>query len=314
MHSRIGLFSAALLMLFLQPLAWPADPVAVLTEIRMGQDEVWVRQAGDGEWMEARPLLALLPGDQIRTTGNGQAVLCFTGGGTQTVSSANSPFTVRAPTAEAGMEKVGALVGRVTQFLLGQSKSPTYRPLAVRRLLQPVILSPRETRLLPGPVTFEWSGSERLRYSIRVRGPQGLVWEQAQLPRQSLSYPEAAPALGTGVPYTWELQAKGHPVQRAQFELLPSSEVASVQAALALLQPGTLVGYPPNTVVLLRAGLLFREGIYQEARRELLAAIASDPTEPTLHLLLGHVYDRTGLQELAAEAFEEARGLSTPKP
>jgi hypothetical protein len=313
MHSRIGFFSA-MAMLFLQPLAWSADPVAVLTEIRAGQGEVWVRPAGDGDWMEPRPLLALLPGDQIRTTGDGQAVLCFTGGGTQTVSSAKSPFTVQAPTAEAGMEKVGALVGRVTQFLLGQSKSPTYRPLAVRQPLQPVILAPRETRLLPGPVTFEWSGSERLRYSIRVHGPQGIVWEQAQLPRQPLSYPEAASALRAGVPYTWELQAKGHPVQRAQFELLPSSEVAGVQAALAQLQPGTLVGYPPNTVVLLRAGLLFREGLYQEARQELLAAIAADPAEPTLHLLLGHIYDRIGLKELAAEAFEEARSLSPRQP
>src|SRR5262245_22256500 len=257
-----SVFLSAIAMLFLGQLAWAADPVAVLCEIRIGRGEVWVQHAGTSEWMPPRPLLALHAGDQIRAEGDGQAVLIFTGGGTQTVLSANSPYVVQAPSAETGRENVGALVGRVTQFLLGQGKSPTYRPLAVRNPLQPVILSPRETKLLPGPVTFEWSGSDRLRYSIRVRGPQGLLWEQAQLPRQPLSYPEAAPALRDSVPYTWELQTNGHPVQRAQFEFVPASEAARVQETLALLQPDRLPGYPPNTVLLLRAGFFFRERLY----------------------------------------------------
>jgi hypothetical protein len=313
MHGRMILLGT-IAILFLQQLAWPAEPVAVLTEIRMGQGEVWVRHVGESDWMPPRPLLALQPGDQIRAAGDGQAVLCFTGGGIQTVSAANSPFSVQAPTAEASMEKVGALVGRVTQFLLGQGKSPTYRPLSVRKPLQPVILAPRETKLLPGPVTFEWSGSDRLSYSIRVRAPQGSLWEQAQLPRQPLSYPGTAPALRAGIQYSWEVEVKGQPMQRARFEILPSSEATRVQEALALLQPDMLSGYPPNTVVLLRAGLLFREGLYQEARRELLAGIAADPNEPVLHLLLGHIYDRIDLKGLAAQAFEEARGLSARIP
>jgi hypothetical protein len=311
MPSR-SIFLGAIAMLFLGQPAWAADPVAVLCEIRIGQGEVWVRTAGTSDWMPPRPLLALHAGDQIRAEGDGQAVLTFTGGGTQTVVSSNSPYTVQAPTAESGGENVGALVGRVTQFLLGQGKSPTYRALAVRGPLQPVILSPRETKLLPGPVTFEWSGPDRLRYTIRVRGPQGLLWEQAQLSRRPLSYPEAAPALRDGVPYTWELQSNGHLVQRAQFEFVPVSEAARVQETLGLLQPDTLPGYPPNTVLLLRASFCFGEGLYQEVRRELLAGIAADPDEPTLRLLLGHVYDRMGLKEAAA-AFEAARHLSTPR-
>ena len=309
MHRRSA-FLGVIARLFLGQLAWAAEPVAVLSEIRTGQGEVWVQHDGTADWMPPRPLLALHAGDQIRAEGDGQAVLIFTGGGTQTVLSANSPYSVQAPTAESARENVGALVGRVTQFLLGQGKSPTYRPLAVRNPRQPVILSPRETKLLPGLVTFEWSGSDRLRYSIRVRGPQGLLWEQAQLPRQPLNYPETAPTLRAGIQYSWELESKGYPRQQAQFQLLSGSEAARVQDALGLLQPDRLAGFPPNTVVLLRAGLLFREELYLAARRELLSGIAADPNEPTLHLLLGHVYDRIGLKELAAEAFEEARLLS----
>jgi hypothetical protein len=312
MPSR-SVFLSAIAMLVLGQLAWAADPVGVLCEIHIGHGAVWVQPAGTSDWMPPRPLLGLYAGDQIRAEGDGQAVLIFTGGGTQTVVSANSPYIVQAPTAEGSRENVGALVGRVTQFLLGQGKSPTYRPLAVRNSLQPVILSPRETKLLPGPVTFEWSGPDRLRYTIRVRGPQGLLWEQAQLPRQPLSYPEAAPALGAGMQYSWELQTKGHPVQRAHFELLPVSEAGRVQDTLTLLQPDTLPGYPANTLLLLRAGFFFREGLNQEARRELVAGIATAPDEPTLHLLLGHVYDRMGVKEAAAAAFEEARLRSTPR-
>jgi predicted Zn-dependent protease len=106
----------------------------------------------------------------------------------------------------------------------------------------------------------------------------------------------------------------GHPVQRAEFEILSASEVARVQSLLALLEPMNLPGYRRNTVVVMRAGLLFQEGLYSEARKELLAAITADPKEPTLHFYLGRVYEKVGLKDLAAEAFDDAHFLSTPEP
>jgi hypothetical protein len=42
----------------------------------------------------------------------------------------------------------------------------------------------------------------------------------------------------------------------------------------------------------------------------LLTALAGDPDEPTLHLLLGQVYDTIGLGELAQRGFMEARDFS----
>ena len=316
MRRQIG-FLGAFVVLLLQGLAWAAEPVAVLTEIRIGRGEVQVKRAGEPDWKAPQPLLALRPGDQVRVEGDGQAVLVFTGGrGTQIVSPANSPFTVQAPTGDTGPERLRALVASVTQFLLGQQKELTYQSLSVRsaRVGPPLILSPRQTRILPGAVTFEWAGSDYLRYSIRVFGPQGLLWEQANVQRQPLGLPEEAAAFRAGVRYTWELQAKGHPVQRTHFEVLPSSDGARVQSALALLQPATLSGYPRNTIVLMRASLLFQEGLYYEARRELLAGIAADPDEPALRLLLGRVYDQVGLKDLAAEQFDQVLFLSTPRP
>lgn len=315
MRGLIGFFGA-IGVLFLQGLSWAADPVAVLTELRMEQGEVRVKLGGEADWRAPQPLLALRPGDQVRATGEGQAVLVFTGSlGTHTVTAANSPYVVQTPSSDTGTRRFHALLADVVQFLLARPKEPSYQSLSVRGLDKPpLILSPRQGRLLPGPVTFEWAGSDRLRYSVRVLGPQGLLWEQANLPRRPVSYPEAAPALQAGVQYVWELEARGRPAQQAHFELLPASEVERVQAALALLQPATLAGYPRNTVVLMRAGLLFQEGLHHDARRELLAGIAADPDEPTLHLLLGHVYQQVGLEELAAEAFDEAQFLASSKP
>ena len=150
-----------------------------------------------------------------------------------------------------------------------------------------------------------------MRYGVRILGPQGMVWEQGNLPRAPLPYPTSAPPLSSGVPYRWELEAKDFPVQRGNFAVLPPAEIASIRQDLAVLNPAILSGYPKNTVVLMRAGFLFEQELYAEARKELLVAIAADPDEPGLHLMLGHVYERTGLAELAAEEFDEAQFLSS---
>ena len=315
MGTRWGLLGAMGVFL-LSSVTWGAEPVAVITEIRTSQGQVQVKRAGEAEWKAPLPLLSLRPGDQVRAAGGGQAVLVFTGGrGTQVDSQAISPFTVQAPAMESGGEKLQAVLASVTQFLLGQHKERTYQSLSTRSFRRSsLILTPRETRLLPGSVTFEWAGSDQIRYAVRVLGPHGVVWEQTGLPRSPFAYPASAPALQSGVSYTWELEARGEPVQRAQFELVSADEAERLRTALNLLGAPSLPGYPGSTVVLMRAGFLFQERLYHEARRELLGGIAIDPDEPTLHLLLGQVYERVGLKDQAAVEFDEAEFLSARKP
>ncbi len=291
------------------------EPVAVLTEIRVGQGEVRVKPAAEGDWKAPLPLLSLRPGDQIRTTRNAAAVLLFREGqGTVTVSAANSPYTVQAPTAGGPRGGTAELLATLSGFLMGKKKELTYVPLAVRSVKQPpLLLSPREGKLL-GPPVLEWGGSDRLRYTVRLFSPQAKVWEQSNLPRAPLSYPASAPPLVPGVSYRWELEARDFPAQQGQFTLLSPAEIAPIQESLSALDASALPGYPRNTVILMRAGFLFQQGLYAEARKELLAALAADPDEPSLHLMLGHVYERTALRELAAEEFDEAEFLSTRVP
>ena len=102
-------------------------------------------------------------------------------------------------------------------------------------------------------------------------------------------------------------------MQKAAFEVAPAGDITRVTEALGVLTPAGAGGYPPATLALMRAGLLFQETFYADARRELVQAIAASPEEATLHLLLGHVYDRTGLKQLAANEFDEAEALAAPR-
>lgn len=295
--------------------ASPGDPVALLTEIRPGQGEVRVKQATDADWKAPLPLLSLRPGDQIRATRNATAVLMFVGGhGTLTVGAAISPYTVQSPGEGAARGKTPDVVTTVTRILMGKKKDLAYTALATRGIKQPpVILSPRDGKLLAPPV-LEWAGPDRTRYAVRVFDPHGLVWEQSNLPRGPLPYPPSAPLLRSNTLYRWELETKDYAVQHGRFTVLSSAEASRIRETLTALEPGSLPGYPPNTVALMRAGFLFEQALYVDARTELLAALRADPDEPGLHLMLGHVYERTGLAALASEEFDEAQYLSTRTP
>ena len=310
---RIGGIAATVLLV--TALAWAADPLAVLTEIQARQGKVEVKPAG-ADWQSPKPLQSLRAGDQLRAVGDGRAVIVLTGGrGTQVVTAANSPFTIQAQAAEGTTDRAKTVLGNVTSFLMGQQRERAYQSLSVRSVRQPpLILAPRDTRVLPGSLVFEWSGSDRLKYRVRLLGPQGaVVWEQSGLERRPLPYPSSAPALTPGTRYTWELSTQEQGAQTAAFEVAPAADAARVRDSLALLTPSTAPSYPPATLALMRAGLLFQDTLYADARRELLTAIAASPDEPTLRLLLGHVYDRTGLTQLAATEFDEAEALSAPR-
>jgi len=305
------------MLVLVSGVAWAQDPLAVLTEIQVKKGKVEVKVSGQ-DWAAPKPLLSLRAGDQVRVAGEGRAVVVFTGGrGTQVVTEANSPFTVAAAAGPGGSDRAKAVLGNVTNFLLGQQREKTYQSLSVRsvRAQPPLILAPRDTRVLPGALTFEWAGSDRLKYQVRLLGAQNaVVWEQADVERRPLVYPSSAPKLTPGHRYTWELSSREHGVQRASFDVAPTADATRVNEALGVLTPSGAAGYPPATLALMRAGLLFQETLYADARRELLAAIGAAPEEATLHLLLGHVYDRTGLKQLAAGEFDEAEALAAPRP
>jgi hypothetical protein len=330
---RFGWLTAAL-VLFSATAAWAQDAVAVLTEIQTKRGQVHVRTANDTDWVAPKPLQALRAGDQVRVTGEGRAVLVFTGGrGTQLVTQSNSPFKVDVKGEGAVTDRAKAVLGNVTNFLLGQQREKTYQSLSVRSLPPPTLLTPRETLVFADALPpIEWTGAASGGYTIRLVGPQGSAW-QAQQSEARKPLPYTGPPLVPGAKYTMELQWKQPEpkdpakiakdvictppsdrlvtcTQRKQIEVLGADGARRVREGLAVLTPEAAKGYPPSTLVLMRAGLLFQERLYADARRELNAGILKYPEEATLHMLLGHVYERTDLPGFANNEFDEAEALA----
>lgn len=305
----------ALAALLVSAVAWAAEPVAYITELRRAGGDIRVRDANGSEWKAAQPLRPLHPGDQVRVTGEARAVLLYrAGGATQTVAAATSPFTVPAAVPPPPTEKLRVAASGLTEFFVGKQAPPTFRKAATRSGPRegelPAIVGPRQTRVYPGSLTFEWEGSERVTYGVRLSGPDGVVWAQERLAGHALPYPATAPALRAGVRYVWQLDAPGSTPQRASFEILSDAEVARVRQRLEALPRAGEPGYSRNTTLVMRVGTLFEEGLYDAAWREAEAAVKADPDEPTLHVLLGHIYQQIGLSARAALAFERARALT----
>lgn len=292
--------------------AQSAETAAVITELKPGRGRVEVRPAAGGDWKPARPLLALRVGDQVRTSDNASAVVLLSGGrGTVRIEGASGAFTVPSAAAAGQGQKARALVEASLGFLAGTTKESSQAVLATRGATRPpVIVSPRNGRVLPETLAFEWLGSRFGRYTVRVVGPAGPVVEKREVTGARWEYPADASALSPGVRYTLQVTTAGHPAQDAWFEVVDAERARAVASDLAGLEQELGPSVSPTSRAVLRAGLLAREGFLHDARRVVVTALAADRDEPTLHLLLGDLYTRTGLTELAAESFDEAQYLS----
>jgi hypothetical protein len=289
--------------------AQPRETAAVISEIKPGKGKVEIKSAA-ADWRPAGVLQALRSGDQVRASGDATLVVLFSGGrGTTRIDAATSPWTVPSVTTDGKSRKAQALVASSIAFLSSGTKEPPNAVAATRSLgVAPVILTPRGGFVLGNALVFEWMGSQFSRYTVRVASPAGVVVEKAGVVGPRFLYPADAPSLTPGVPYRFEVQGLGHPVQATTFELLDAKRANAIAAELRELE-AALAGTSPNSITVARAGALANAGLFHDARLVVLAALARDPDEPTLHAVLGQLYLRTGLDRQAAESFEEAQLL-----
>jgi len=296
---------AAVVLLTAAP-AGAAPPIGVVTELHLKNGQIEVKPSGGGQWEPATPLLSVAEGDQLRVSGAGRAVLVFAASQrSAVVTSANSPFVAAAPAQPSLGERIMAALG----FLQATPREPR-AGLATRspRDFSPVVmLAPRDTRIAADAIRLEWAGPEGERYTVRVlTGDGGVLWETKGV--------EARPIAPAGnelrlVPgrYRWEIESLAHGIHGVTFDVATPDAVAQAKAAVAAVDAA---GYPSVTAALLRGAALMREGFHADARRELLQAIAANPEEPTLHLLLADVYSKTRLDNLAAAEGQRSVDLS----
>lgn len=288
------------------------EAVAVITELKLNRGDIQIRLPGRKAAEKAAVLQSLYPGTQIEVSRDASVVILFTEGmKTVAINEKNSPFEVKAQETKTGQGTAG--VKQVASFLMGKKKPPTYVPLAVRGgKVPPALLSPRNTKVITDSPTLQWMGMERQPGTVRVYGPEGLVWSAENISLTQIKYPSSAPRLRPGMEYSWAIEKKGFPPEKAPFKILSPEEAKKIQEQLIALE--ATGGLSKTTLSTLKAGLLASHELFYEAREILLEAIKSDPDEPTLHFLLGEIYEKTGLKSLSMEEYSEADFLSKKRP
>jgi len=259
------------------------------------------------------PLLTLRAGDTVITTQDAWVVIVLTGGrGSVRVDEANAPFSVSAPLVDRGPLNKGLRILEASFNFLSTTRDLPIGTLGTRSGMKPpAILTPRNGRVLPDSLVFEWRGSRSSLATVRIVGPGGLVLERTNFAGARFEYPRSAAPLVAAVRYRFQLlPVSASPPPEVWFELLDATDAQAIRGELHDLDEA-LAGAPPPPATLaeLRAGVLAGHGLLHDARLGLAEEIARHPDEPALHFLLGDLYLRQGLSEEATESFAEARLL-----
>jgi len=282
---------------------------AVISELKAAGGSVEVRKAGQKDWARAALLMALDSGDAVRAAGSGYAVvLSASGGKAVKVTAANSPYELKSGESRSGRtEKAQIVVNKLVDFMSGKKKEALSTPLAVRSLKRaPGLISPKDSKVLSSLPLFEWIGTPRVPYTLRIMQDDRVVWQKEDIYRVRIAYPSDAPALQAGQRYTWEIETAGYPAVRAWFVIATDAEKRDLETERRLLDESVPASQSLSTNVLLTYGLLILKSFSAEARTVVAAAMASNPDDPLLHFLLGDYYEAVGLNDLAAGEYDEA--------
>src|SRR4030095_504609 len=117
------------------------------------------------------------------------------------------------------------------------------------------------------------------------------------------------PRLTRGVRYQVQVETPGSKPTDAWFEIIDQAGAVEVRENLKQLEASLGTRVSPSSRAAVRVGALAADELYHDARLVALAALAKDPTDPALHMLLGNLYLKTGLPRLAAQSLDEAQFL-----
>jgi hypothetical protein len=110
-------------------------------------------------------------------------------------------------------DKVKALVQSSMGFLSGATGETRAALVTRSATVPPLVLAPRNTFVLPGPLTFEWISHRAGRYTVQVVWPAGVVLDRREVVGNRFVYPADAPPLAPGMRYLLRVLAGTHEAQ-----------------------------------------------------------------------------------------------------
>ena len=272
----------------------------------------------DGEEASATFGMQLFSGDEVRTGKGAEAEILFEAGNWLQVGS-ESKIQIREnrkkpiPMADSPVPDKNFEV--VQNFLKLKSADGTSSLTTLRSDNQDnelVAVSPCRTKIRDGRPTFRWEIADpATELKFTLYNEAGVVWEQETKDATSFSYPADAPTLAAGIQYSWTLESTDplqYPPLRSPavfFEVLSPEEASMLNEALESISPEEIGS--EATYHLMRASILFDQGLVEEAIAETERASQADADNPALQSILARLYVEAGRTADAIEAYNKLR-------
>lgn len=288
-----------------------AQIVGMVTEVNTNRGVVEVMVRGASDWKRAQPLRALRSGDAIRATGHSSAHVVISGESRIIrIDSRNSPFVVTARS-DRSKPKAMDLLLKIFAYLGAYSEDRLATLLGSRGEQQGAgIISPRNGPVLPESLIFEWSSVYSGPSTVTISGAAGMIVQRQGVIGDTFEYSDGAVRVVPGERYRIRVK-QDESVFEAWFEVLPADRTGAVRRDLAELDAALPGDTPLTSRAIVRAGYLSEEGLFHDARLTLLTALARDRRSAAIYVLLGGIYGRTGLPDLAAQAYWTSERLLT---
>jgi len=178
----------------------------------------------------------------------------------------------------------------------------------------PVVLSPRNTKLLTLTPTFCWTTVDGAKgYTVIVKSPAGEVW-RGETDQTELAYPTDAPALTDGTTYLLSVEAQlgaaaapRASTEAIHFSILAPPEAEEIQALEEELKASPLEESSQRFIL---ATLYAERGLYRAAITT-YEALVTDDEQAAYHCALGDLYVQIKLYRSAQEHYARAVELAT---
>jgi hypothetical protein len=282
------------------------SPTAVLTSCK---GTVTIVRAG-GVSSTATFGAALSEGDEVKTGPDAEAEIMFAAGNWVQVG-ANSSMRIKGQPGSKPKEQNFEVVQNFLKLKSTEGTSSISGLRSGDKVEALVAVSPCQTKVRDARPVFAWKAEDpSLELRLIVYNESGVHWQTDVANVTSAAYPADAPALVPGVSYSWTLETSDPLVSpplrttASFFEIIAKEDVAALEKELASIdaeKPG------PTSYHLMRASLYFDRGLVADAITETKAAVATDPENASLHVILGRLLAETGRTDEAMQEMEKSR-------
>jgi hypothetical protein len=287
---------AALVTLSLPSQVVAEKPLAILLST---SGDVNVTRAS-GETVSGEFGMPLSAGDIVQTGPNAGAEILLEDG-TALQIGASSNMQIKEPAKKEAGTALGSFE-TVQNFLKLKNSEGTSSMSALRSGEKAADIraeSPCQTKIMDPHPTFEWSTDDpSTEVRITVYNEEGVQWKQDLSGSTQVTYPEDAPAMQSGISYSWTVESTDPLLfpplrsQNAYFEVLSDTETQELTATLERVTEGKTPEEAPYHVI--RASVFYDHGLINDAIRETTQAAELDQGNPALRTILARLYADIG--------------------